>query len=175
MESPNSAEKILFQSPTLDATDLQILQILYFNGRATQESIAREVALSRPAVHDRLRRLEEQGTIQGYRVVLDWVRLGYVTAYVWVLTSGGKLHDIADEISRMKGAGMFVEECHLVTGEWCLLLKTRAANMALLQKLIDRLREMKRVRNTMTSVVLSSAGDNQNLQEIADRPLSVTP
>ena len=150
----------------MDMTDLQILQLLYHDGRATQESIAREVVLSRPAVHDRLRRLESQGIIQGYRVVVDWALLGYLTAFIWIRTSGGKLHDIAHEIMRVQCAGALVEECHLITGEWCLLLKVRTASTVSLQSLIDRLREMSRVRNTMTTLVLSSAGDRQNLQEM---------
>ncbi len=155
-----------FEELLMDATDLQILQILSCEGRATQESIAREVSLSRPAVHDRLRRLEEQGVIQGYRVVVDWAQLGYLTAFIWVRTSGGKLHDIAHEISKVHCIGGMVEECHLVTGDWCLLLKVRSRSTVTLQTLIDRLREMPRVRNTMTTLVLSSAGDTQNRQEV---------
>jgi Lrp/AsnC family transcriptional regulator, leucine-responsive regulatory protein len=43
----------------LDEIDREIARLLYANGWLNQERIAREVKLSRPAVHERLRRLEE--------------------------------------------------------------------------------------------------------------------
>ncbi len=57
-----------------------------------------------------------------------------------------------------------IEECHLITGDLCLLLKARTATTAALQRLLDRLREMPHVRSTMTTVVLSSAGENFSKQ-----------
>ena len=127
----------------------------------TQESIARQVFLSRPAIHERVRRLEEEGIIAGYRAQIDWRKVGQsLTLFIWVRTSGGKLRDMSEEILRLSSGDTLVEECHLVTGEWCLLLKVRTASTATLQSLLNRLREMPRVRNTMTTVVLSSAGED---------------
>ena len=127
----------------------------------TQESIARQVYLSRPAVHERIKRLEENGVIVGYEAQIDWRKVGQsLTLFIWVRTSGGKLHDVAEAMMGLSNAETLVEECHLVTGEWCLLLKVRTASTATLQYLIDRLREMPRVCNTMTTVVLSSAGEH---------------
>ena len=45
----------------MDEIDLEIVRLLHANGRLNQERIAREVKLSRPAVHERIRRLEEEG------------------------------------------------------------------------------------------------------------------
>lgn len=127
----------------------------------TQEAIARQVCLSRPAVHERVRRLEENGTIKGYQAQVDWRKTGQsLTVFIWIRTLGGKLHDVADTMMALSNDDTLVEECHLVTGEWCLLLKVRTAYTTTLQQLIDRLREIPRVRNTMTTVVLSSAGEN---------------
>jgi Lrp/AsnC family leucine-responsive transcriptional regulator len=50
----------------------------------------------------------------------------------------------------------FVGECHRVTGEWCLLLKVRAASPLALQDLIDRVRAVAGVQATMTTLALSS-------------------
>ena len=50
----------------------------------------------------------------------------------------------------------FVEECHRVTGDWCLLLKARAASPLALQELIDRVRAVPGVQATMTTLALSS-------------------
>ncbi len=148
-------------SRTIDETDLQIVRLLHRDGRLTQERIAREVSLSRPAIHERVKRLEENGVIIGYQAQVDWNRIGRsLVAFIWVRTAGGKLHDIAETIIALRVADTLVEECHLVTGEWCLLLKVRTVSTKTLQDLIDRLREIPRVRGTMTTVVLSSAGEH---------------
>ena len=153
----------------LDTTDQQIVRLLFSDGRLTQESIAQQVCLSRPAVHERVKRLEENGVIVGYQAQIDWRKVGQsLTAFIWVRTSGGKLHNIADAVMELNNADTLVEECHLVTGEWCLLLKARTASTTTLQQLVDRLREMPRIRNTMTTVVLSSAGENFSEQITSD-------
>ena len=113
-----------------------------------------------PAVHERIKRLETNGAIRGYRAQLDWREVGLsLTSFIWVRTTGGKLHDIAETILCLSSEETLVEECHLVTGDWCLLLKARTASTTTLQHLIDRIREIPRVRSTMTTVVLSSAGE----------------
>jgi Lrp/AsnC family transcriptional regulator, leucine-responsive regulatory protein len=50
----------------------------------------------------------------------------------------------------------FVEECHRVTGEWCLLVKARAATPLALQDLIDRVRAVPGVTATTTTLALST-------------------
>lgn len=149
------------RSRKLDSTDLQIVRLLHHDGRITQERISRAIHLSRPAVHERIKRMEEKGVIVGYRARIAWNAVGLgLTTFIWLRTSGGKLHDVAEAIVNLSSPETLVEECHLVTGEWCLLLKVRTASTTTLQELIDRLREMPRIRNTMTTVVMSSAEDS---------------
>src|SRR6266516_3576232 len=50
----------------LDTVDRKILRILGTDGRASYQAIADEVGLSRPAVMERVKRLEESGHIAGY-------------------------------------------------------------------------------------------------------------
>ena len=63
----------------LNATDRKILRILGQDGRASYQAVADEVGLSRPAIMERVKRLEESGYIRGYRVQLDRV-LAYIAA-----------------------------------------------------------------------------------------------
>ncbi|MGH7548632.1 MAG: Lrp/AsnC family transcriptional regulator [Gemmatimonadales bacterium] len=66
-----------------DAVDRKILRQLATDGRASYQAIADEVGLSRPAVMERVKRLEESGHITGYGARLDRVKAGYpVTAFV---------------------------------------------------------------------------------------------
>src|SRR6267378_2992728 len=55
----------------LDPTDRRILRILGQDGRASYQAVADEIGLSRPAIMERVKRLEESGYIRGYRVQLD--------------------------------------------------------------------------------------------------------
>jgi Lrp/AsnC family leucine-responsive transcriptional regulator len=148
----------------LDETDREIVRLLYANGRLNQERIAREVKLSRPAVHERVKRLEEQGIIRGYKALVDWAALGQpVTAFVWVRTSGVKCRETGPVLMDLVCDGTAVEECHSVTGEWCLLLKVRADSPSTLQDLIDEIRDAPGVEGTMTAVALSTIGEDRRV------------
>lgn len=144
----------------MDAIDRAIARLLYAHGRMSQEELAREVHLSRAAVHGRLRRLEDQGVIRGYRALLNWAALGQpVTAFVWVRTSGVRCHAAGQSIMQLSGPAAVLEECHRVTGDWCMLLKVRAGSTLDLQDLIDRIRDVPGVTATMTTVVLSTLSE----------------
>lgn len=60
----------------LDTTDLRILQVLQYDGRISNQDLAEKVALSPSACLRRLRLLEEEGIISGYRAELNAERLG---------------------------------------------------------------------------------------------------
>jgi Lrp/AsnC family leucine-responsive transcriptional regulator len=144
----------------MDAIDREITRLLQTHGRLTQEQLARQVHLSRPAVHERIKRLEEQGVIRGYQALVDWEALGWcVTAFVWVRTTG-RCDEAALRVASLRDESAMVAECHRVTGEWCLLLKTRATSSRGLQALIDRIRDVPGVQGTMTTVVLSTVSDD---------------
>ncbi len=138
----------------MDTTDIEIVRILQKNGRISHEQIARDVHLSRPAVHDRIRRLEEAGILQGYTARIDWDAVGLpLTAFIWVRTSLSCL-SAGRTILGFSSPTVLVEECHRVAGEWCLLVKTRSASSLALQDLLDRISALPEVQNIMTTVAL---------------------
>jgi len=110
----------------LDVIDRRILRILSQDGRSSYQAIADEVGLSRPAVMERVKRLEETGHILGYRVQLDRVKAGLpVTAFVAVRY--GSSDYVGDE-PRMREMEKHpgVLECHHVAGDDCYILKVVA-------------------------------------------------
>ena len=152
----------------MDEIDREIVRLLYANGRLNQERIAREVKLSRPAVHERVRRLEDEGVIRGYKALVDWTALGQpMTAFVWVRTSGAKCRETGPILMSLTCDGTAVEECYSVTGEWCLLLKVRAVSPSTLQDLIDEIRDTAGVEGTMTAVALSTIGEDRRVVDEA--------
>ncbi|WBY01729.1 Lrp/AsnC family transcriptional regulator [Ramlibacter tataouinensis] len=61
----------------IDAYDARILAELQGDARISMAELGRRVHLSQPAVTERVRKLELQGVIKGYRAVVDLQRLGY--------------------------------------------------------------------------------------------------
>ena len=142
----------------LDAVDRKILRILGTDGRASYQAIADEVGLSRPAVMERVKRLEESGHIAGYHARVDRARAGFpVTAFVAVRYANSDY--IGDE-PRMRDLEKHpgVLECHHVAGEDCYILKVAAPDLESLQGILRDLRgtSAKTQLSTRTTIVLGT-------------------
>src|SRR5580765_8681073 len=95
----------------IDPISRRILQLLLADGRASYQAIADEVGLSRPAVMERVKRLEESGYIRGYTARLDRAKVGYpITAFVAVRYPPGEM-DGAEPAVRALEANPSVLEC----------------------------------------------------------------
>jgi Lrp/AsnC family leucine-responsive transcriptional regulator len=141
----------------LDAVDRKILRILGGDGRASYQAIADEVGLSRPAVMERVKRLEESGHIAGYYARVDRARAGFpVTAFVAVRYANS---DYVGDEPRMaqleKHPGVL--ECHHVAGEDCYILKVAAPTLESLQGVLRDLRgPAAKAMSTRTTIVLGT-------------------
>lgn len=158
----------------MDTTDIEIVRLLQKNGRMSHEQIAREVHLSRPAVHDRIKRLEQDDVIHGYGAQIDWNAIGLpLTAFIWVRTTTSCLA-AGQSILALTNRSAVVEECHRVAGEWCLLVKTRSASSLALQDLLDAVTAVPGVQGTMTTVALSTVRESAPEEEDCVLPDKIT-
>ncbi len=142
----------------LDAVDRKIVRQLALDGRASYQAIADEVGLSRPAVMERVKRLEEAGYITGYGARVDRLKAGFpVTAFVAVRYTNS---DYVGDEPRMRELEQHpgVLECHHVAGEDCYVLKVAAPDLERLQGLLRDLRGTAEhsQMNTRTTIVLST-------------------
>jgi len=137
----------------MDDRDLTIVAALQRDGRATFAEVGREVGLAASSVHQRVRRLEEQGVIRGYRAELDPETFGlFVTALVSVTPLDPRQpDDLPERIREFEE----VEDCRSVAGDENYVLKVRARTTADLEDLLRRIREKAEVQ-TRTTVVLST-------------------
>jgi len=153
----------------LDATDLAILRLLQADGRMSHAELAQRVGLAGPTVQRRVRLLEERGYIRGYAALLDPIAVGLpVTAFIFVETHAGyDLHTVEEFLAGLPG----VQEAHRLLGEWCFLLKARAASPQALERLLYHdLRRHPGVRRTQTTMATSSAIERPELP-LPDLPL----
>jgi Lrp/AsnC family transcriptional regulator, leucine-responsive regulatory protein len=142
--------------PTLpiDPTSRRILQLLAQDGRASYQAIADEVGLSRPAVMERVKRLEEAGFIRGYHAQLDRSKVGYpITAFIAI-----RYPDSVHNEPRIRGLvdNPNVLECHHVAGEDCYWLKVAAPSIESLEGVLHQIKVPGEPVTTRTTIVLSS-------------------
>ena len=132
----------------LDDLDWRILAELQQDARLSYSELGRRVALSQPAVAERVRRLENTGVIRGYHADVDPALIGRpITAFIRLQTTNfARLESLILTMSN-------VCEAHRVTGDDCALLKIRVESVSELGKVLDRLSTYAR---SSTSVVLSS-------------------
>jgi Lrp/AsnC family leucine-responsive transcriptional regulator len=149
----------------LDVIDRQILQLLREDGRMAHAAIAKEVGLSGPAVHERVRKLEQRGLIAGYTAVLDPEALDRShVAFVLVTLSEGDEFAADDPIVARICDERDVLEFHRVAGEDCYLIKIRTATNKDLERLLRRIRSIRGVARTRTTIVLSTELEQPSIE-----------
>jgi DNA-binding Lrp family transcriptional regulator len=144
-------------SKNLDEIDLKILAEIQADGRITNVELAKRVGISPPPCLRRVRALEEEGYIQGYRGLLDPRRLGFdvtVFASVHLLSQAEADLRAFEEFVR---AEPLVRECWMLSGEVDFILKCVAPDMATFQDFVTHLTAAPHVRNVRTSLVLHNS------------------
>jgi len=149
---------------TIDETDRAILLLLQASGRISNAAIARQVGLSAPATHARVKRLEEAGVIRQYATLLDRETLGF--DMVCFINVSLQLHQF-DAIERFKELVQDmpeVLECHHITGEFDYLLKAVFRNRDELQEfVVNKLTPIPGMARINTSLVLIEIKATQQL------------
>lgn len=139
----------------LDDLDLQIVDALLRDGRAPAAQIAEDIGLSRPAVADRIEKLERQGVIRGTTAVVEPGALGRnVTAFV--AARGPKLSAAAWKKFNEVMALDEILEVHTVAGDDCFFIKVRTDSITSLNTLVSRLAESPLSLSTRTTIVMQT-------------------
>ena len=140
----------------LDATDRKILRFLIKNARTPFLEIARECGISGAAIHQRIKKLEELGVIQGSRLVVAPKSLGFdVCAFIMIRTSDiTRQQDTVELLSKVPE----VVECHYITGSYNLLIKVYCVdNEHLMRTIFDRILHVQGVASTQTYMSLNES------------------
>jgi len=137
----------------VEEIDRKIVSLLARNGRMSFTDLAKQAGLSVSAVHQRVRKLEQDGVILGYAAVLDPDAIGLpLTAFVSIKPfDPAAPDDVPQRLEHLAG----IEACHSVAGEENYILKVRVASPAVLEELLQQLRTLGGV-STRTTVVLST-------------------
>ena len=141
----------------LDRIDRQILSLLRADGRMSHASIAKEVGLSGPAIHERVRKLEQKGVIASYAAIVDpeMVDRSHAAFVLVTISEGSEFADDEDIVAKICEEPD-VLEFHRIAGQDCYLIKMRCATNKDVEQLLKRIRSIRGVARTRTTIVLST-------------------
>lgn len=141
----------------LDEKDLSILRELRENAKKTTKTISEHTSIPRTTVHDRMGKMEMNGTIRRYTIVPNYERIGEATcAYVFIShdqSQGQSQSQVAKQISSIPG----VYEIHLISGDWDIIAKVRGPDVEGIGKMvIEKIRPIQGVGKTFTCTVFET-------------------
>ncbi|MCP3936306.1 MAG: Lrp/AsnC family transcriptional regulator [Actinomycetia bacterium] len=114
----------------IDPIDEAILQVVSSEGRISNADLAERVGLSPSATHRRLRRLEDDGVILGYRAILDQASLGLGTTVFVEIRLESQREDLLEAFEEAATGVPEIVGCHLISGDADYLLRVQADGVA---------------------------------------------
>ena len=144
----------------MDNKDERIIEVLKENSKLSTQQISKKTSIPITTVHNRIKKLEKEGIIKNYTVVLDNKKIGKdISAYILINVDYKLLKEIKStqyELTIKLKKHPCVEEAATVTGGTDILIKARVKNIDELNSLITRyVRNLEGVDRTQTLVVLS--------------------
>jgi len=139
----------------LDRIDKNILDELQNDGRISNVELSKRVGLSPTPCLERVKRLELERYILGYKAILNPEKLEAALLVLVEITLTKTSPDVFDDFSKAVHKLDVIQECHLVSGNFDFLLKTRVADMFAYRELLgDTLLRLPAVSESRTYVVM---------------------
>ncbi len=139
----------------MDALDKKIIRLLAKNARMTVKEIATTISLTSPAVSERIKRLERDGIIAGYTVLLsDSLSKARIDALISISVPQSDRQYFLTLIEDLP----HVRQCFHVTGSYSFIIKVNCTDMQELEHLINRFQKL---GQTSTQIILSTPVERQ--------------
>ena len=137
----------------MDETDHQLIALLRHDARLSVAALAARLGVSRGTVTNRMRRLEDDSVIVGYTVRLrPDVPQSEIKAWMSIAVEGNQTRSVIASLLGEPG----VATLHDTNGRWEFLAELRAENLQDLAKVLERIRLVKGISNTETSIHLET-------------------
>jgi DNA-binding Lrp family transcriptional regulator len=137
----------------MDDTDRALIALLRKDARASVATLAARLGVSRGTVSNRLRKLEDEHVIVGYGVRLrPDAEPHEIRAWMGVVVDGNQARTVIASLLGEPG----VAALHDTNGRWDLLAELRAVSNAELSALLERVRLIKGIASTETSILLAT-------------------
>ena len=137
----------------MDDTDRELIALLRKDARASIATLADRLGVSRGTVTNRLRKLEDSHVIVGYTLRLrPDAQPDEIRAWMGVRVEGNQTRAVVASLLGEPG----VAALHDTNGRWDLLAELRAESNAELSAVLERVRLIKGIANTETSILLAT-------------------
>jgi DNA-binding Lrp family transcriptional regulator len=137
----------------MDTLDQQLLALLRLDARSSVATLAAKLKVSRGTVSNRVARLEAQGVIVGYTVRLrPDVQPDDIRAWTSIAVEGNQTRAVIATLLGEPG----LASLHDTNGRWDLLAELRAPNLVELANVLERMRLIKGIGATETSIHLQT-------------------
>ncbi len=134
----------------MDKLNWAILEELQKNARVSFSEVGRKIGLTSPAVAERVRKMEDSGVIDSYKVNLSHQKIGYqLRAIITLRAFTGRLKAFLETVKEFKE----VVNCYRITGNENIIMEVILKDQVHLEKLIDKLITY---GETRTHIVLSN-------------------
>ena len=144
----------------MDEYDRKILSVLSIEGRISMTALGERVGLSKTPVTARVKRLEEEGVITGYRATLSASKLGVEHIAFLEVKLFDTREKALDAFNQAVRAIPEVKECHMIAGGFDYLIKVRTSDIfAYRQVLGEQLSRLPNVASTSTYISMQSVVD----------------
>jgi Lrp/AsnC family transcriptional regulator, leucine-responsive regulatory protein len=145
---------VSFLNGSIDFTDRKILSALLSKGRSTFAELAAQVGLTAPTVHDRVKKLERSGIIEGYTALINTTALGYDINAMVSITTDAKTS--SSEYERHLSEITEIQKCLSVAGDETYVVFVLTRTPKTLERVLQRIRSIPGTVSIRASVVLSA-------------------
>lgn len=135
----------------MDTLDQTLLALLRANARTTTATLAKKLGVSRGTIANRIARMEQAGIIVGYSVqVRPESRPDEIRAWMSIAVNGDRTPEVVQALLGEPA----ITSLHDTNGRWDLLAEVRAGSIAELSTVLERVRRIKGIGTTETSIHL---------------------
>lgn len=138
----------------LDATDLKILTELQQDGRMTNVELSSRVDISPPSCLRRMRQLEEEGYIIGYRALLDEKKLGLGIKFFIMVKTKTQAEDQLNDFAARVNAEPALRGGWMMSGDTDFILQGIATDITDFQSVVTRVVGWPQVETVKSSLML---------------------
>lgn len=142
----------------MDATDQRLLTLLRRDARRSISDLAHSLGLSRATVRGRIERMERQGDIVGYTVILRAETVSMPVRGITFVEVEGRA---TARVIEILGGLPAVAAVHTTNGKWDLVVELGAESLTMLDSVLGRIRLIAGVTRSETTLLLATPRTTQ--------------
>ena len=153
---------------SLDAIDKKILRLLQEDAKMTASHMSEKIGSPITTIYSRIKRLEDSGVIKGYKPVLDYEKLQRsTTAFIFAHidrqilgTEGYEEYSVSQQVSTFPE----VQEVHVISGEWDLLIKVKeVSSEAIGEFIMNKLKRVPGIMEVISCMVFRTGKETMDI------------